>query len=58
MSWQKNRTDSIANVLRFVGWVFLALDAILFAVFSLWFVGHFLDSLRDWLARTLFSSPW
>ena len=58
MSWQKKRTDDVANALRFVGWVFLALDAILAATFSLWFVWKFLSFLKDWLTKTIFSAPW
>jgi hypothetical protein len=58
MSWNRRRTDDLANALRFVGWVFLAIDAILLAIFSLWFVWHFLAFFRDLLTRTMFSAPW
>jgi hypothetical protein len=58
MSWHKRRTDDLANALRFVGWVFLALDTVLLAMFSFWFARNFLGFLKNWLAKTIFGAPW
>lgn len=58
MSWNRGKTDDLAKALRFVGWAFVALDTILVAMFSLWFAWRFLDFLRTWLTKTIFSSPW
>ena len=57
MGWRKTRTNHVADVLRFIAWVFLAFDTILLAIFSFWFVGKFLLHLHDLLVRTVFSRP-
>lgn len=58
MGWNRGRTEDLAKALRFIGWAFVALDTILLAMFSSWFVWKALGFFRNWLARTLFSSPW
>ena len=54
MSWKKRFTDNIADVLRFIGYAFLALDAIALAVFSFWFIAKFVYELSLWIDRVLF----
>jgi hypothetical protein len=58
MSWNRGKTEDLAKSLRFVGWAFVALDAILLAMFSFWFAWRFLGSFKDWLVKTIFSAPW
>ncbi len=55
MSWKKNRTDKVADVLRFVGYAFLAFDAIILSAFTLWFTGRFIWHLMQWLDDVFFS---
>ena len=58
MSWRQKVSDHIADFLRFIGYVFLAFDAIVLAVFSFWFVAKFLWHLTQYLNRVLFDGPW
>ena len=54
MSWQRRFTDNAGDVLRFIGYAFLALDAIVLAIFSFWFVSRFAYEFALWLTRILF----
>jgi hypothetical protein len=58
MSWRKNFTDNAGDILRFIGYAFLAIDLIVLSVFSLWFVTKFIYRTCGWLDRVLFESPW
>lgn len=58
MSWRKNISENIADILRFLGYGFLIMDGIVLAVFSLWFVCKFTWQLAHWLERMWFSNPW
>jgi hypothetical protein len=58
MSWQKNFIDHIGDILRFIGYAFLAFDLIVLSLFSLWFVCNFVYRFSQFLARTIFDKPW
>jgi hypothetical protein len=58
MSWRKNISENIADILKFLGHGFLILDAIVLAAFSFWFICRFTWQLAHWLQRILFSNPW
>lgn len=58
MSWQKNFIDHIGDILRFIGYAFLAFDLIVLSLFSLWFVCNFIYRLSGWLNRVMFDRPW
>lgn len=58
MSWRKKFTDNAADILRFAGYVFLFLDAIILSIFTLWFVTKFIWRFAEWLNKVLFDNPW
>ncbi|MBN1360433.1 MAG: hypothetical protein JW993_07570 [Sedimentisphaerales bacterium] len=58
MSWKKTLTDNAADVLRFCGYLFLLLDAIVLSVFLFWFLAKGVWFFAHWLDRIIFSSPW
>jgi hypothetical protein len=58
MSWRKKFTNNAGDILRFIGYAFLAFDLILLSVFSLWFIAKFVYRLSGWLNRMIFDSPW
>jgi len=58
MNWKQTAVEYFTEILRVAGWAFLLVDAILLAIFSLWFVWRFLWHLQAWLTKTLFSKPW
>lgn len=58
MSWRKRFTDNAADILRFIGYLFLFLDAIVLSIFTLWFTGKFIWFFARWLNRVIFDSPW
>ena len=58
MSWRKTFTDNAADILRFIGYLFLFLDAIVLSLFTLWFTAKFIWFFARWLNRVAFDSPW
>jgi hypothetical protein len=58
MSWRKTFTDNAADVLRFGGYLFLLLDAIVLSVFLFWLLGKSVWFFAHWLDRVVFSHPW
>jgi hypothetical protein len=58
MGWKKTFTDNAADVLRFCGYLFLLLDAIMLSVFLFWFLGKVIWFFAHWLNRVIFSNPW
>lgn len=58
MSWQKNVTEKISDYLRFAGYACLAIDAILLALFSVWFVSKLAWFTLNWLNRVIFPHYW
>ena len=58
MGWRQSSMDFLGDALRAVAGVCLTIDAILAAVFSVWFVAESLWHLHAWLGRTIFSAPW
>ena len=50
--------DILREVMRFTVASCVIADALVLAIFSVWFVLKFVVHLRDYLARTLFGSPW
>lgn len=58
VSWKKTFTDRVADVLRFSGYLFLMLDAILLSIFLFWLLAKSMWFFAHWLDRTLFGHPW
>ena len=58
MGWKQTTIGLLSDALRFVIKSFLLIDAILIALFSLWFVAQFFWHLRGFLARTMFGAEW
>jgi len=58
MSWQKNVTEKISDVMRFLAYACLATDLIVLAGFTVWFSGKFLYFFVRFLNRTIFGNPW
>lgn len=58
MSWRKKFSDNAGDTLRFIGYLFLFLDAIVFSAFSLWFIGKFIWFFACWLDRVVFGNAW
>ena len=58
MSWKKKFTDHIGDVLRFVGYIFLAFDAIVLSVFLFWFIVKFVWRFAEFIDFHIFNSPW
>ena len=54
MSWKKRFTDNVGDILRFIGYAFLAFDLIVLSIFSLWFIAKFVYELSLWLDRVMF----
>jgi hypothetical protein len=58
MNWRKRFIDDAADNLRFIGYLFLYLDAILLAAFTLWFTKNFVWFFACWLKSVLFDERW
>ncbi|MDI6450495.1 hypothetical protein [Anaerobaca lacustris] len=58
MSWRKTITDNAAEVLRFCGYLFVLLDAIVLSAFLFWFLAKAIWFAAGWLDRAIFSKPW
>jgi hypothetical protein len=58
MTWRMRFIDSAGETLRFIGYLFLVLDAIILSAFTLWFTGKFLWFFAHWLDRVIFSNYW
>jgi len=58
MSWQRNLTERIADTMRFIGYGFLLVDAIILSLFTVWFVSKFVWHIVQWLNRIMFANPW
>jgi len=58
MSWRKKLTDHIGDTLRFAGYLFLALDAIVLSVFLFWFIVRFICRFAQYIDHCWFQSPW
>jgi hypothetical protein len=58
MSWRKTFIDHIADVLRFCGYLFLFLDAIVLSLFAFWCIAKTIWFAARWLDRTIFAYPW
>ena len=58
MGWKKTFRESAGDILRFMGYAFLAFDLIAISIFSLWFVCRFLHRLAGWFDRIMFDRPW
>jgi hypothetical protein len=56
--WRQTITEKIWDAIRLATWGLIALDFILIALFSLWFVAESLWHLRGWCSRVLFHSDW
>ncbi len=56
--WTLNALRLLQDLIRFALWAALIINAGMAAIFSIWFVGHFLWSLSGWAQRVLFSNPW
>lgn len=58
MSWKQNALEFLRSGLRFAITACLFIDAIILAVWSVWFVGKFILKLTGWIDRTMFSPQW
>lgn len=58
MSWRKKITDSIGDILRFTGYLFIALDIIALSIFLFWFVIKFIFRFAQFINHHLFENPW
>jgi hypothetical protein len=58
VSWKDNFFDKVADMLRFIGYACIAIDAIILAAFSLWFTGKFIWFFTDWINRIIFVQKW
>jgi len=58
MSWQKTFIDKAGDILRFIGYAFLAVDAIVLAAFTFWFIAKFVWNFMSFLNRVMFGRPW
>ena len=58
MGWHNRFTDKAGDTLRFIGYLFLFLDAIVLSIFTLWFTAKFIWFFVGWLNRVAFGKPW
>ena len=56
--WKPALLELLRGVLRFALWVAIVVNGLMFAVFSVGFVGKFLWYSWKYLCRTMFGHPW
>jgi multisubunit Na+/H+ antiporter MnhB subunit len=58
MIWRAQFIDNAGEALRFIGYVFLLLAAIVLSIFTLWFTAKFIWFFSHWLDRIMFRQYW
>lgn len=58
MGWQKSFINNIGDVLRFIGYSFLAIDLIVLACLSLAITSKLAWYFFNWLNRIVFAHYW
>ena len=58
MAWKTGFFDKVSDFLRFVAYGCIAVNAIILAVFTVWFTAKFVWHLIDWLNRVMFANKW
>lgn len=56
--WKTPLLTKAKDFIRAMLWLCMVVNALLAAVFTIWFAGHFFWNLRGWCLRVLFQSPW
>lgn len=56
--WKSDLLELLRNVVRFALWLAFVINVLMFAVFSVVWVGHFLYHLWTWFRRTWFTGEW
>ena len=56
--WRESSLEKYRNVIRFSLWGCLAVNAAMFAIFSILFTYQFLRHLWSWCLKAWFSKPW
>lgn len=56
--WRLSIFDALKNLIRFLLWMAVTVNAAMLSVFSIIFMYHFLHHLWDLLARTWFATDW